>query len=354
MMQLMKAVVMDETGPRLEKRPVPDLTRTDDVLVKVAASGICGTDRAIVLGEFPAADGVILGHEAAGVVAATGPDVTVARPGERVVINPTYFCGACQYCRRGLPAHCTAKDGREIGVDRDGTMAEYVAVPVRSVLPMPAGMTYRTAALVEPLACVLNNIRVAAPRRDDYVVVLGGGPIGALTAMLLAHLGHRVTLAEPDRMRARRATRILPAAVTVEATGRPAGLGTPDVLIDTTGFLLAEALERVADGGTVLVMGEREGVAATVAARPLATRGIRLAGAGPYAPRHFQHALDLAQHLPLDTLVTNQLPLDDFAEALASLAAGPAHRAAESVGYQQLKVLLVSDPELIAKDGASR
>jgi fructokinase len=104
------------------------------------------------------------------------------------------------------------------------------------------------------------------------------------------------------------------------------------------GTLLEEALERIETGGTVVVMGEREGVGATVALRSLVTRGLRIVGAGPYSPRDFELALDLARDLPLEAMVTHELPLARYAEGFGLLAAGPGNGGS----YGAMKVLLVS------------
>ncbi|MGK4578722.1 zinc-dependent alcohol dehydrogenase [Kitasatospora sp. HPMI-4] len=349
----MKALTFGKPGRiGLQDRPVP-VPAVDEVLVRVAVTGICGTDRAIVLGEFPAKPGVVLGHEAAGEVAAVGPAVASVAPGDRVVVNPTFYCGRCRTCRRGLPAHCEAKDGREIGVDLDGTMAEYVVVPDRFVHRLPASMSYRRAALVEPLACVLNNLRAAGPRWDDRILVLGAGPIGALCALVLARRGARVALADRDPVRLELARTLLPREVRVRAADG-AGRGAPaaDTVIDTTGTLPGGILSTLAAAGTVVVMGEREAAVAEVPLRSLVTRGVRLVGAGPYRPADFELALDLAADLPLDSLVTHVLPLDRYAEALALLAvplAGPhplQPPAGPATGYAALKVLLASNERM--------
>ena len=326
-----------QAGVELTTRPVPAISGGDDVIVRVAATGVCGTDRGILLGNFPALSGVILGHEAVGEVAAVGPAVSSLRIGDRVVINPTYYGGTCRPCRRGFPAHCQAKEGREIGVDCDGTMAGYVALPERFARPLPDGMSLRRASQVEPLACVLNNLAAASPKPGDHILILGAGPIGTLCAFVLAAQGARVSLAERDPQRADLARSILPARVSVSA-GPTAG-PKPDVIIDTVGILLEEALERIEDGGTVVVMGEREGVGATIALRSLVTRGLRVVGAGPYSPRDFELALDLAGDLPLEALITHELPLERYAEGFGLLAAGPL----ASSSYGAMKVLLVSN-----------
>jgi fructokinase len=339
----MKAVVFEDVGlAGFHDRAVPSV-EAGEVLVKVAATGICGTDRAILLGEFPARRGVVLGHEAVGAVAAVGGAVDSVAPGDRVVINPTYYCTQCRPCRRGLQAHCGAKAGREVGVDRDGTMADFTVVPERFVHPLPAAVSYRRGALVEPLACVLNNLTAARLRWDDQVLVLGGGPIGALCALVLAWRGTRVTLAERDPARVAIAGQLLPDTVRVLPAPEAADSGAPDVVIDTTGTLPGDVLGTVAPGGTVVVMGEREDALATVPLRALVTRGIRLVGAGPYRPADFELAVDLARELPLERLVTHVLPLDRYAEALTMLAVSSA---AASAGYSAMKVLLASDEGL--------
>ncbi|MFF7456473.1 zinc-binding dehydrogenase [Kitasatospora sp. NPDC008115] len=336
----MKAVVFEDVGrPGIHERAVPAFA-PDEVLVKVAATGICGTDRAILLGEFPARRGVVLGHEAVGAVAATGAGVGSVTPGDRVVINPTYHCDRCRPCRRGLPAHCGAKAGREVGVDRDGTMADYAVVPERFVHRLPASVSYRRGALVEPLACVLNNLAAAGPRWDDRVLVVGAGPIGTLCALVLARRGARVTLAECDQGRVDLARLLLPRTVRVLTAQEAAGAVRPDVVVDTTGALPDGLLGAMAPGGTVVVMGEKETGVATVPLRALVTGGIRLVGAGPYRPADFALAVDLARELPLEDLVTHVLPLERYAEALALLAVAP------GAGYRAMKVLLAADEGL--------
>lgn len=348
----MAGVVFDGPGSiALRQRPVPVLGN-DEVLVRIAVTGICGTDRGIVLGEFPASPGVILGHEAAGEVVALGTGVTGYAPGDRVVINPTSYCLGCRPCLRDQWAYCTDKAGREIGVDCDGTMTEYLAVCQRYVHRLPTSLTFRAAALVEPLACVLNNLRCAAPRPDDQIVIIGAGPIGTLCAHVLIARGARVSVVERDAARARLARDILgPAPVLQYGVALAEDLGDcdrPDVVIDTTGVLLEQVLEVVECGGTVVVMGEREGASASLAPRSLVTRGISVRGAGPYAPSDFERALTLADKLDLDTLVTHVVPLDRYPEAFALLGLGPSPDPGPR-RYQAMKVLLACNPGLAAR-----
>ena len=333
----MQCVVFDAAGQlRTQARPMPRPAGPRQALIRVRATGICGTDRAILLGEFPATPGVILGHETVGTVAAVGTGVRLVRAGDLVVVNPTFYCGDCPDCRRGRAQYCPHKDGREVGIDCPGAMADYVLAHERFLHRLPPDLPYRRAALIEPLACVLANLEQAAPRWDDQVLVAGAGPIGMLAAMVLADRGHRPRLAERDPFRARLAQRILPNVDVTHTANLDAG--RPDIVIDTTGVLLGESVEVVQPGGTVVVMGERERATATLSARSIATRGIRVVGAGPYPPRLFEVALGLAQNLPMELLVTHVLPLSRAADGFALLGVGP------DSGYRAGKVLLVPDP----------
>ncbi|MEA2231532.1 MAG: hypothetical protein QOD83_1348 [Solirubrobacteraceae bacterium] len=352
MAQTMPAVVFERAGVlRLLERPLPTLRDDHDVLIRIVATGICGTDRGIALGRFPASPGVIVGHEAVGIVASTGDAVKAVGSGDRVVLNPTFYCGRCRPCRRGTMAHCEAKAGRELGVDCDGTMASSAVLHERFVHPLPAGMSLRRAVMIEPLACVLNNLAAAQLRPDDHVLVAGAGPIGALCALVLAARGARVAIVDRDPARAALARSALAPSVEVvdgivgeyrNVQGR-----RPDVVVDTTGVLLEDALEAVADAGRIVVMGEREGAQATVALRSVVTRGIRIVGAGPYAPDAFELAIDLADDLPLEALVTHTLALERYEEAFRLLGVR-LDGATQPGGYGAMKVLLVSGDDLLA------
>jgi len=336
----MQGVVFDGDGLALGVVAVPELSEARAALVRIRATGICGTDRAILLGEFPAVPGVVLGHESVGEVVAVGDSAGRVRPGDQVVINPTYYCGECSDCRSERARYCPHKDGRELGIDCPGTMAEFAMVDERFLHPLPPGMPYRRAVLIEPLACVLANLEAAAPGWDDAVVVAGGGPIGMLVALVLAARGYRPWLAEQDPVRVRLAAEALPEVRVLHTA--TLDVGRPDVVVDTTGVLLAEAVRVVAPGGTVVVMGEREAATAALGARSIATRGIRVVGAGPYPPRLFEVAVRLAETLPLERLVTHEVPLSRMTEAFALLGVGAdGNRSGD--GYRAGKVLLTPD-----------
>jgi L-iditol 2-dehydrogenase len=170
--------------------PVPG---PDEVLVAVKACGICGSD-------VHGMDGstgrrrppVIMGHEAAGVIAGLGSAVTGWAAGDPVTFDSTIYCGECPFCRRGLINLCDRR--RVLGVScedyrQSGAFAELVAVPQRILYRLPDGLGFEHAALVEPFAIALHAIRHAPPALNDAVVVVGAGMIGLALVQALRHTG---------------------------------------------------------------------------------------------------------------------------------------------------------------------
>ncbi|GHD80349.1 zinc-binding dehydrogenase [Streptomyces goshikiensis] len=334
----MRALVYLGPGSaELQDRPAAQLAHDDDVVVEIVGTGVCGTDRKILLGRFPARPGTVLGHESVGVVRETGPQVRSVGVGDRVVVNPTLYCGWCSPCLRGATNFCRHKAGTEVGVDRDGTYAEAVTLPERFVERVPAGLPFRSAVLIEPLACVLNNVEAASVTFGDTVVVLGAGPIGMLTALVAGRQARRVTLAEPDGYRLERAREHFAHVVDVagadpvEAVAKAWGEERPSVVFDTTGTGLDAALRLVDDGGRVVVMGFDDAYSVPLRPLRLTNRGIRLIGAGDYRADTFPVAVNLAAELGapqrpgrgtgtlLDRLVTHEFPLERYSEAFTAL-----------------------------------
>ncbi|ATZ28613.1 zinc-binding dehydrogenase [Streptomyces lavendulae] len=372
----MRALVYLGPGSaELQDRPAARLVNGDDVVVEVTGTGVCGTDRKILLGRFPARPGVVLGHESVGVVRETGPQVRSVGVGDRVVVNPTLYCGWCVPCRRGATNFCRHKAGTEVGVDRDGTYAEAVTLPERFVERIPAGLPFRSAVLIEPLACVLNNVESASVTFDDTVVVLGAGPIGMLTALVAARRARRVTVAEPDGYRLEQAreqfTHVVDVAGTdpAEAVVKASGGERPSVVFDTTGTGLDAALRLVDDGGRVVVMGFDDTYTVPLHPLRLTNRGIRLIGAGDYRADIFPVAVDLAAELGgprrpgagagtvpvLERLVTHEFPLGRHAEAFAALGGLTQDDGYDGTGrppgYAALKVVIRSHPGPVGADG---
>jgi 2-desacetyl-2-hydroxyethyl bacteriochlorophyllide A dehydrogenase len=321
----MKALVLtNERTLALTDRPKPTVARPTDVVVRVVQTGICGTDRSVLVGKFPAEPGVVMGHEAVGVVDQVGPEVGDFAPGDRVIINPTLYCGACPTCLKGARNFCENKTGQEVGLDLDGAFAEYIRLPALFVHRMPDDMTYDRAVVVEPLACALNNVDAGGVGPGDTVVIVGGGPMGVVTAMAAEHYGARVLLVEPDPFRQQLCADILTSSgtgrVTVHHPDDEALTGNGDVVIDTVGNLLEQALGYAAVGATVVVMGYNSTAVATVRPLDILLRGLRIVGAGDFNAHSFPKAIGLARWLPLDKVITHRFDITEWDDAFGMLA----------------------------------
>lgn len=195
----MLAAVYEGEG-RLVIREVPEpIPGPDEVLVEVEACGVCGSDVQIinVPPGHPSTPPVIIGHEFVGRVRAAGSAVRDAAIGSRVVVDPDPKCGSCTSCRAGRPANCT--NIVALGVYRHGALARFVTAPANSAYPISEEVPAPLAALVEPLACVVNGTNRAAIRPGESAVVFGAGAIGCLfIAVLRASGAARIVAVEPS------------------------------------------------------------------------------------------------------------------------------------------------------------
>jgi threonine dehydrogenase-like Zn-dependent dehydrogenase len=175
-----------------EEVPVPEPGPTE-VLVAVKACGICGSD-------VHGMDGstgrrrppIIMGHEAAGLIASVGSGVTGWKTGDRVTFDSTIYCGHCEFCRRGLINRCDHRCVLGVSCEdyrQNGAFAEFVAVPQHILYRLPDGLAFEHAALVEPFAIALHAIRRAPPTLNDAVVVAGAGMIGLALVQALSQAG---------------------------------------------------------------------------------------------------------------------------------------------------------------------
>jgi len=206
---MLAAVYHGPEDVRLEEVAVP-VIGADEVLLKVANAGICGTDLRIWHGahrKFPPGTVRIPGHELVGDIAELGANVKGLEPGERVFVAPNMGCGHCRQCVSGNNNRCARYEA--IGVTMDGAFAEYVRIPAAAILqgnliPLAAQADPAAAALIEPFACVLRGQDAVAVRPGEVVLVVGAGPIGVMHVMLARLRGAgRVIVSDllPDRLR---------------------------------------------------------------------------------------------------------------------------------------------------------
>lgn len=162
----------------------------EDIVIKVEAAGICGTDRHLFKGEFPSVPGKTLGHEFSGLVVDAGKSGLPL--GTRVTCDPNTWCGACDQCRRGRVNLCS--NNVATGIARDGGFAEYCAFPAAKAHVLPQDLDPLFGAFAEPLACTLHGMDIGAVKPGERVMVIGGGVIGLLAVQLARQAGGDVML----------------------------------------------------------------------------------------------------------------------------------------------------------------
>lgn len=336
---LMRAAVWTATDTLdVTDVPVPDVPE-GWALVEVAATGICGTDLAIVHGAHPRArHGLVPGHEIAGRVVRAGdggPGV-----GALVVAEPLISCGTCLACRSGASHVC-----RELGlygIDVPGSMATYVALPPAVLHEVPAHVDPQVAALVEPLAVAVHAVRLSGLQPGDSVAVYGAGPIGVLVGLVARHAGAaRVVVAEPNAWRRGVAEDLGLVAVpgTAEllaALDEPTGGEGADVTFDSAGHpAVSLDLTRVTRVlGRVVVVGVHK-KPAEVDLRDVCFKEQTVVGVRVYTTDDVREAVRLVADgsLGLERFPLTTFPLSQAAEAVAAAASGDG----------VLKVLVVPD-----------
>ena len=330
---------------RVEDVAEPPEPGPDEVVVRVATCGICGTD----LHEYVAGPIVtpvephpltgaqnpqILGHEFAGDVVATGAGVTRVRAGDPVAVMPLAYCGRCAYCRRGLQHLCATLAC--VGLSHAwGGMAEYATVAEYQVVRLPDGVTHRQGALIEPTAVAAYGVERAGVGPGDRVLVTGAGPIGALAALCARAAGAAtVCVSEPNPARRARAealgvaTVLDPTAIDVPGFLREEsdGLGV-DVAIECSGHPagFTSAIKSLRRRGTLAQTGLFVGEA-SVEPMLWALNDLTIVGTWCYWVYDFDRiaAQIAAGALPVERVVTSNVSLDEASDAFARLASGAA------------------------------
>jgi 2-desacetyl-2-hydroxyethyl bacteriochlorophyllide A dehydrogenase len=306
----MKALVWHgERSLALEDLPDPD-PAGDEVVLDVTLAGICGSDLHGYRGHpGPRVPPLVLGHEVVG----------RAGGGGEYTVYPLVACGTCERCRAGEDNLCDS--WRLIGMHRPGVFAERVAVPRRSLVPLPAGLAAERAVLAEPLACCVGALAPHGVKDGTRVLVLGCGPIGLLTAFLAARAGAEVLAVDPVPERRATAGRLGAARTAVEAPGD----ASFDVVVDAAGFEATwrAGIESVRAGGTVVVvgLGQAEGAFPMAA---VVRRAVHVRGQFAYSRADFATALDVLAAGDLDLAWVDEAPLEDGAQAFANLVDRPA------------------------------
>ena len=302
------------------EKPVPGPT---DLLVKVMAAGICGTDLHILAEEYAHSVPVTLGHEYTGVVEQVGGEVKDFAAGDQVIsVSIAYSCGKCHYCRKGDRVHCTEK--ASIGVNVDGAMAEYVLIPADTAMKVPQRLVGSDIlALSEPLACCIRAVLEESEiRAGDVAVVSGPGIIGLLCMQLARLRGARVIMSgtKADLERLELAKRLgaewtsSSAQELEEILGRETQYG-PDVWIECSGAgpALGQAVGLLRKQGALIQVG-LYGKPVSMDMDMVVRKELKVTAGFAQARSSWEILLKLfeADCLKLDELVTTRLPLADW------------------------------------------
>jgi L-iditol 2-dehydrogenase len=314
--------------------PAPVLRKDDDVLLRTAVAGLCGSDLHYFISDRVGGESVrypaVVGHECSAVVEAVGPAVKRFKPGDRVAVEPSISCGECDQCRSGRPHTC-----RRIGFlghpgERDGCLAEFFVLPERNLFALPEAMTMTEAMLVEPLSIALHARSLARGWLGPAVGVLGTGPIGWSLIQVLRVEGYEKILAT-DRSDARAAAALRAGAVWSGNPGRddivgailkrePHGL---DAVFEVSGDpeAIEQAAELVKPGGWIYQIGiplaERISyLSAKVRRKEIGIRHIRRQN------RCIKRALLLVEtkHLDVAWMATHFFKIEETAKAFATAA----------------------------------
>ena len=326
-MQTMKALIFRDVGKiELCELQVPQVTQPDDVLVKVSAVGICGTDIKILEGKHHYKENTVLGHEFCGTVAEIGSHVTHFKVGDRVAVDNNIRCGFCTFCRMGLTSQCVEIKYNAIGVIRNGGYAEYCLVPEKQCYGLPDEIDDILGTQVETLATVVNGMNTLLMLPYDYVLILGFGPIGYLFAQFARNIAAKVAVTEIDPFRINVARQCgltvwnpheddIVAKITEFTYGRKA-----DIVVEATGNALEQALQCVTPGGKVLPFGMDSSIQATLIPNEItrwATKILGLyLGQNTMVPsiRIFQE-----KRLSMEPFFTKLIPLADGIKAFDDL-----------------------------------
>jgi threonine dehydrogenase-like Zn-dependent dehydrogenase len=329
----MPAAVYRQPGEVVvEERPVPR-PGAGEVLVEVDHCGICGTDIHLLFEGWGTA-GLVAGHEFTGTIVGLGTGVTGWAIGQPVVGGTSPRCGTCRRCLEGKPSQCE-NQGSIVGQGRDGAFARYVLVNAASLLSLPAGLTPRQAALAEPMAVALHGITRSGAAPGDRVMVIGAGPIGALSIAALVAQGIGPVIAVEPGERRRQLARDLGAAEVITPDDlerfpawepeRTAGRAV-HVVLECSGKkeAIEAGFQQLLRGGTLALVGS--GIEhPSFDPNRFVLNELHVVGSFLYDRGGFDRALQLLARdgFPTDRLIeADDVPLDRLSDALAGLAAG--------------------------------
>ncbi len=303
-----------------------------EAAIRVAYCGICGTDMHVYHGNMDARVGLnrVIGHEMSGVVEAVGEGVDTVEPGQKVVVRPLDHCGECPACKRGHQHIC--QNLKFLGLDTDGAMQEIWSVPAHTLHVLPDDLRMDHAALIEPVAVACHDVRLSDLQPGEDVVVIGGGPIGILVAMVARDAGGNVVISEVNPNRLAIAEKlgfdtINPIETDLVSTinARTGDKGA-DVVFEVSGTQPGvDAMTAVAATRARIVMVAIHAQKPQIDLFQFFWRELRLIGARVYEPEDYEKAIAVVASggVDADVVITDVSPLADIQAAFEALDRSP-------------------------------
>lgn len=304
----------------------------DEVQIDVAFCGICGTDLHVYLGHMDQRIGNhrVIGHEMSGTVSAVGSGVEKFSAGDPVVVRPLDACGECASCKRGYKHVC--QNLKFLGLDTNGAFQQRWNVPAHTVHSLPKGMSLENAALIEPTAVAVHDVRRARLTKGEDVLVIGGGPIGMLIAMVAKQAGANVTVSEINSHRIAMAEGLGistinpkdqdPVAALMESTN---GKGM-DVVFEVSGTQPGvDLMTAVTATRGRIVMVAIHATKPEIDLFQFFWKEIEMFGARVYEPDDYDEAIRMVANEEIDAkqLITSVQSLPDIQAAFEELAGNP-------------------------------
>jgi alcohol dehydrogenase len=322
----MKALVYTQPNEmQILDRPHPILA-DGEVILKIESVGICGSDMHAFHGHDPRRKpGLVLGHEFAGTIAEAS--TPLFSPGQRVTGNPLITCGSCEYCLQGRNNLCANRT--MVGMTRPGAFAEYMSIPASTLIAIPEGLSVDAAALTEPAATAVHAINLSMralerPIQECRVLIIGGGAIGMLAALLLRHYGAGdVTVAEVNPLR-RKAVELHAACKTYNPVEERAAENAYEFVMDCVGAAVTRntAMAAIKPGGVIMHVGLQDW-SSEIDMRKLTLAEITLLGTYTYSTVDLQATVNLlARNTFGDLSWVEKRSLDDGPQAFMDLHAG--------------------------------
>ena len=319
MEKMMKAVILQDVGKyAVVDRPVPTIKNDHEILVKIDACSICGTDMQILKNPpgIDAAQGAIIGHEMVGTIVEVGAGVKNFKPGDRITADNNIPCGQCYYCKTGHANMC--QNMFCLGIDADGFFAQYAIVPDSVAVKIDPNLPLDTAIFTEPLNCVMSGMDKLRLLPGETAVVIGAGPIGLYYIQLLKLNGAgKVIAVELSDFRKEYAKK-LGADVVISPSEADKimevtkGLGA-DVVIDAVGCCVNDAINWVRSSGRILLFGLNFAATENICQGYITRKDLTVMGCfiGTYT---WNKTVQLLENVPmkLEEMITHRISLEEF------------------------------------------